>query len=149
MVRSSRNYVCEGGCKQITAIAAACPYKCAAQMIVMSVMFDWSYPITAYSQQSDRNHTVIEASRSHSACRLCLGDCSSAFFTLHVLVCPSQIGFLSKLLDGANWFFSWSLLSTYPTLCYKVSSIFRNKGPCLWSLDRDMWYTGIRKISRY
>ena len=34
-------------------------------------------------------------------------------------VCVSQVGVLSKRMDGSSWLLAWRLLSTYLTLCYR------------------------------
>jgi len=34
-------------------------------------------------------------------------------------VCLSQVGILLKWLDGSSWVWTWMLLSTSPTLCFK------------------------------
>jgi len=36
-----------------------------------------------------------------------------------VSVCLSEVGVLSKWMDGSSWFLAWELPSTCHTLCYK------------------------------
>ena len=41
-------------------------------------------------------------------------------------VCLSQVGVLSKRMDGIIWFWACGLLSTSPTLCFKETEVSTN-----------------------
>jgi len=38
---------------------------------------------------------------------------------VHLSICLSQVGVLSKRLNESSWVFAWEFLSTYHTLCCK------------------------------
>jgi len=48
-------------------------------------------------------------------------------------VCLSQVGVLSKWMDGSSWFLACRLLSTYPTLCFKQIQVPTKMGSFFWN----------------
>ena len=80
---------------------------------------------------------LSEYDRSIRARQRCchVSNYSDLFFTrvLAMALCPclsvclSQVGVLSKRMDGVIWFLTWRLLSTSPTLCFKEIQVSTTK----------------------
>jgi len=60
-------------------------------------------------------HLILARARVLAMAR-CLSVC------LCPSVRPSQVGVLSKRMDGQSCFLAWSLLSTYPVVCFRAYS---------------------------
>jgi len=69
----------------------------------------------AAQQPVNRGSHPVFTARCYACAVLAIGLCPS--------VCLSQVGVLSKWLDGSSWFLAWRLLSTSPTLCFKENKI--------------------------
>jgi len=69
----------------------------------------------AAQQPVNRGFHPVFTARCYACAVLAIGLCPS--------VCLSQVGVLSKWLDGSSWFLAWRLRSTSPTLCFKENKI--------------------------